>query len=202
MEKESWEVSLVSIDELKLSDYNPREISEHDFKSLKSSIKRFGLVSPIVVNRRDKQVIGGHMRLRAARELGHKYVPVRYEDLSEREAKLLNLALNKIDGRWNRQKLEELIYDLSSDGAGDLNLTGFEDWELELYNPGEGILTEDMQEVIDNFEDMYGTDPDNMVLYFRFRDPEKFQKMRNLLAIGLSRECKGAHLYDKFKDEL
>ena len=129
------EIKSVSINLLKLSDYNPREISEKDFQSLKNSLKEFGFVEPIVANKQN-EIIGGHMRFRAAQELGIKEIPVVYVDLPEGKQKLLNLALNRISGRWDREKLEKLIFELYKIKDIDLKLSGFEDWELELYNPG------------------------------------------------------------------
>lgn len=120
--------------ELKAAIYNPREISEHDFESLKKSIKEFGLVEPIVVNK-DKEIIGGHMRVKAAESLGITEVPCIMVDLTPEKAKLLNLALNRISGKWDVQKLGELIVDLNTQGV-DLSLSGFEGWEINYYNVG------------------------------------------------------------------
>ncbi len=50
-------------------------------------------------------MVGGHQRLLAARKLGLATVPVVYVDLSPEQARLLNLALNKISGSWD----EELV---------------------------------------------------------------------------------------------
>jgi len=129
------EIVNVKIRDLKFAEYNPREITEHDYEALKNAIKEFGIVDPIIVNKKENQIIGGHMRVRAAQELGMEEVPVYYIDLPENRAKILNLALNRIQGRWNREKLEKMIYDLSQ-AEVNLPLTGFEDWELEFYNPG------------------------------------------------------------------
>jgi hypothetical protein len=55
---------------LKPAPYNPRTITPKAAKGLRASLKRFGLVQPIVWNRRSKHVVGGHQRLDALRELG------------------------------------------------------------------------------------------------------------------------------------
>jgi hypothetical protein len=114
--------------------YNPREITDHDFNALKDSIKEFGFVEPVVANK-NNQIVGGHMRWRAAKDLGMETVPVVYVDLPPEKEKILSLALNRISGRWDQKKLEALIKELSLTALGDLHLSGFENWELELYTP-------------------------------------------------------------------
>jgi hypothetical protein len=116
------------------SEYNPREITEIEFKKLQDSIQEFGFVEPVIVNKKN-QIIGGHMRVRAAKVLGLTTVPCVTVDVEGDRAKVLNLALNRISGRWDTQKLGELITNLSSSNF-DIKLSGFEDWELEHYNLG------------------------------------------------------------------
>ena len=53
--------------------YNPRQISTKDYNSLKQSIKKFGMVDPIIANK-DNTVIGGHQRLKICKEL--KYIEI------------------------------------------------------------------------------------------------------------------------------
>ena len=126
------QTTFVRIDELKFSDYNPREISIHDFESLKRSIRRYGLVEPIVANHhlgRENVIVGGHQRVRAAKALGIAEVPVIYVDLPVSEEQLLNLALNRIKGDWQEEQLVQLIGQIES--GQDLGLTGFTDQELD-----------------------------------------------------------------------
>ena len=80
---------------------NPRTISAGQMAALQRSISQFGVVDPLVVRKSDHTVIGGHQRLEAARTLGLKTVPVVFVDLTESEASLLNIALNKISGDWD-----------------------------------------------------------------------------------------------------
>ena len=63
----------VPIDKLIKADYNPRKWDEKALNDLKQSIKRFGIVDPAIVNiapKRKNIVIGGHMRIEAAKGLG------------------------------------------------------------------------------------------------------------------------------------
>ncbi len=75
-------------------------------------------------------MIGGHQRLLAARKLGLATVPVVYVDLSQEQARLLNLALNKISGSWDDELLARMVADLSSVADLDLGLSGFSEDEL------------------------------------------------------------------------
>src|SRR5687767_14622937 len=91
---------------------NPRTIGEAELAALTRSIREFGFVQPILARQADNVVIGGHQRLVAARRLGHKTVPVTYVDLNQEQARLLNLALNRINGDWDEQLLARLLTDL------------------------------------------------------------------------------------------
>jgi len=102
-----------------------------EMEKLKRSIAEFGFVEPLVARRSDHLVIGGHQRLEAAKALGMASVPVVYVDLSDAEAKTLNLALNKIQGQWDLPKLGELLEDLQRLPEIDETLTGFDGDEVD-----------------------------------------------------------------------
>lgn len=77
-------IKYVKISELIPSDYNPRKASKEDAHQLKKSIEKFGLVDPIIVNSspsRKNIVIGGHFRLRVAKEIGLVEVPVVFTEI-------------------------------------------------------------------------------------------------------------------------
>src|SRR3989454_9342588 len=109
--------------------YNPRTISDHDLGALRRSLRFFGTVEPIVVNRRSGRIVGGHQRVKAAQAERIDTLPVFYVDLDDPSEKQLNLALNRIHGEWNEEMLEELLAELKAGGA-DLELTGFTDDEI------------------------------------------------------------------------
>lgn len=71
-------VTEVSIDDIKPAAYNPRRITKEQQKELCESIRKFGLVVPILVNRKDNVIIAGHQRTKAARLCGIDKVPVQY----------------------------------------------------------------------------------------------------------------------------
>ncbi len=99
------QIQTVNIDELIASDYNPRKWDPDAIEQLKESIKRFGIVDPLLVNgaeNRKNVVIGGHFRLKVAKDLGINEVPVVYISISDIEKeKELNLRLNKNLGEWD-----------------------------------------------------------------------------------------------------
>lgn len=123
------EILNLSIDDVKVADYNPREISDHDFSSLKQSLKEFGFLQPIVLNK-NHVIIGGHMRLRAWKDLGETTVPCLIVDLPPDRERLLNIALNRISGQWDMEKLSEMVYKLSTESADDLRLSGLDEVEV------------------------------------------------------------------------
>lgn len=98
------EIKETPIEQLKPAEYNPRIMTEKQVNDLTESIKRFGLVDPIIVNQhegRENIVVGGHQRLKIASNLGFKTIPVVYVNLPEKEEKELNLRLNKNLGEWD-----------------------------------------------------------------------------------------------------
>jgi ParB-like chromosome segregation protein Spo0J len=80
--------------------YNPRQISSKQYKDLKESVKKFGLVDPIIVNK-DNTVIGGHQRLKVCKELKYVDVDCVMLDLSKEEERELNIRLNKNTGDFD-----------------------------------------------------------------------------------------------------
>lgn len=116
-----------NIYELREADYNPRQLTEKQHKDLKSSIEKFGFVDPIIINdnpKRQNVVIGGHQRLKIARELGIVDVPCVLLNLSKKEERELNIRLNKNSGGWDWDKLAN-EFDIS-----ELTEWGFKENEL------------------------------------------------------------------------
>lgn len=122
-------VEHVKISDLKFAGYNPRLISNDDMASLVNSIREFGMVEPVVVNK-DNVVIGGHMRLRACNQLSIEEIPIVYVDLDKKKEKILNLALNRIHGTFDIEKLSVVLGELKLDAMDDLSLTGFSEIEI------------------------------------------------------------------------
>lgn len=122
---------------LEIADYNPRSISQAMLEKLKKGLQEFGCVQPIVANKAtatikgNAKVVGGHQRLTAARALGWTEIPcIIINEPSEKREKALNLALNKISGEWQFDKLGELLSELD-DGEFDIEFTGFDSMEIK-----------------------------------------------------------------------
>ncbi len=126
--KDNLQIVMVSIDELRFSEYNPRKASRKQYDDLKKSIERFGFVDPLVVNSAENRkniVIGGHFRLKIAKDMGFKTVPVVYVDIPDIEKeKELNLRLNKNTGEWDW----DLVFNFDEDFLRDV---GFDVKELQ-----------------------------------------------------------------------
>ncbi len=127
MNSQNLTVEYISISVLNAAKYNPRKHSKEQMEQLKESIKRFGLVDPIIVNRakeRQNIIIGGHFRMMAALELGITTVPVVYVDIPELDReKELNLRLNKNQGEFDFELLRDFDKTL-------LEYTGFSKIEM------------------------------------------------------------------------
>ena len=142
-------IKFVDPELLKSAAYNPRQISREELNKLIKSIKQFGFVDPALVRKQDNMIVGGHQRVKAAQELGLKEIPVVYLDITENDAKLLNVALNKISGDWDEDKLTELLAELQFFDDVDELLTGFDEDELDqlladLEEPKEGLTDDDV----------------------------------------------------------
>lgn len=121
MNNSDLKIQKVKIEELNSAPYNPRKWSKDAIVQLTRSIEEFGLVDPILVNSaptRKNIVIGGHFRLKVAKDLSYKEVPVVYIDLPDIEKeKELNIRLNKNLGDWDWDLLAEFDQKLL-DGVG------------------------------------------------------------------------------------
>ncbi len=115
------------------ADYNPRKDlkpGDPEYEKLKRSIEQFGYVEPVIWNKTTSHVVGGHQRLKVLLDMGITEVECVVIEMDEEKEKALNIALNKISGDWDKDKLMLLIADLQ--GADfDVSLTGFEPAELD-----------------------------------------------------------------------
>ena len=119
--------------ELLPADYNPRKDlkpGDAEYEKLKRSIEQFGYVEPVIWNKTTGFVVGGHQRLKVLLDMGITEVECVVVEMDAETEKALNIALNKISGEWDKDKLALLIADLQ--GADfDVSLTGFEPAEID-----------------------------------------------------------------------
>ena len=131
---EQVKTQVFPLSELEYAKYNPRKMltpGDPEFEALCRSIETFGYVDMIVVNVRDgkRTIVSGHQRASAMRYLGRTEAECIIVDLDDAREKALNVAMNKISGEWDKEKLKELLKDLDLSGL-DMTLTGFDDEEL------------------------------------------------------------------------
>jgi DNA modification methylase len=134
MENQKLQIVEVPINELKASEYNPRKWDKSAIEQLTESIKRFSIVDPILCNNasgRENVVIGGHFRLKVAKDLGYKQMPVVYLNIPDLEKeKELNLRLNKNIGAFDLDLLSQFDETFLAD-------IGFNSEELDDIFPAE-----------------------------------------------------------------
>ena len=121
--------------------YNPRiELipGDTEYENLRRSITTYGLIIPVVWNKRTNRGVGGHQRLTVLENEGETEVDVSVVDLDETQERQLNVALNKVEGGWDEEKLGDLLAELGEDAT----LTGFTQQEID-------SLTNDIDSLID-----------------------------------------------------
>lgn len=119
------------IADMERATYNPRVDlmpGDHEYESIKNSIEAFKLVVPVVWNRRTNRVVSGHQRLTVLEDVGETEVTVSAVDLDTTAEKQLNIALNKIEGGWDDQRLSDILLELGDEAAD----TGFTESEIEV----------------------------------------------------------------------
>ena len=127
------QIKTLPIGDLVPADYNPRKElkpGDPEFDKLKRSLDEFGYVEPVIWNKTTGRIVGGHQRVNALRALGYASVDCVVVELDETREKALNVALNKISGQWDEDKLALLIADLDASDF-DAELTGFDDEEIQ-----------------------------------------------------------------------
>ena len=143
--KTTTEMQLVPI--VKLVPYvnNARTHSPEQINKLRSSLREFGFINPVIIDR-DFGVIAGHGRILAAKEEGITEVPCVFADhLTEAQKKAYIIADNRMamDAGWDEELLRVEIEALQAE-AFDLSLTGFDEKELaDLFGDDSGSEAKD-----------------------------------------------------------
>ncbi len=108
------EIRVMPLSALTPAAYNPRTISQEAARGLRASLRRFGLVQPIVWNERTGNVVGGHQRIEALKSLGKTEAQVVVVDLPVSKEKALNVTLNNpsISGEFTAD-LQGILAELS-----------------------------------------------------------------------------------------
>ena len=131
MGKTTTEMQLVPLGKLVPYINNARTHSPEQLTKLRSSLREFGFINPVIIDR-DYNIIAGHGRVLAAKEEGIMEIPCVFVDyLTEAQKKAYILADNRmaLDAGWDEELLRIEIESLQGEDF-DVSLTGFEEQEL------------------------------------------------------------------------
>lgn len=123
-------IKVRKISDLIAAEYNPRSLNDNQFSTISDSLKRFGFVDPVLVNKHPDRmdiIIGGHQRTKVAKSLGYKEVPTVELELTLDQEKELNIRLNKNTGDFDEELLVEFFE------AEELTEWGFAPDELYFF---------------------------------------------------------------------
>ena len=143
--KTTTEMQLVPITKLVPYVNNARTHSPEQINKLRSSLREFGFINPVIIDR-DFGVIAGHGRILAAKEEGIAEVPCVFADhLTQAQKKAYILADNRMamDAGWDEELLRVEIEALQAE-TFDLSLTGFDEKELsDLFKDDADVQEDD-----------------------------------------------------------
>ena len=143
------EMNLVDVDKLIPYVNNARTHSKEQINKLRASIREFGFINPVIIDR-DYNVIAGHGRILASQEEGIDKVPCVFVDyLTDAQKKAYIIADNRmaLDADWDEELLKIEIESLKDEDF-DLSFTGFDESELlDLFGDDSKGKVED-----DNFD--------------------------------------------------
>ncbi len=161
-------IEKVPISKINPAPYNPRidlKPGDPDYEKLKTSIRTFGYIEPLVWNERTGTLVGGHQRLKILIEEGVSEVEVSVVNLPLEKEEALNLALNKIRGDWDKYKLAEILEELS--GIPEIEVTGFDAPEIsEIFDRLEKVKEDefDAEDELNKIDDAITKKGDLIIL--------------------------------------
>lgn len=125
-------VARIALDKINPAPYNPRiELTpdDPDYKKIQESINGFGYADPMILNEHNNVLISGHQRLNILKAMGYTEADVSIVNIADaQKEKAMNIAMNKITGRWDEGKVREILLDFTEDLA---SLAGYEKEEFE-----------------------------------------------------------------------
>ena len=154
------------ISEMDRAKYNPRidlKPGDDEYTNLHHNIDRFGLVRPIIWNKRTNTVVGGHQRLTVLENMGVEEVEVSVVDLDIIREKALNAALNKCEGKQDDAKIIAILNELGDEAYE----TGFSEMEIQALESNIDDLVDGdfLENELSNIEELF-----NLQLTFNAQD--------------------------------
>jgi ParB-like chromosome segregation protein Spo0J len=154
---------------------NPRK-NDHAVEAVAAAIKRFGFRVPVLA-KSDGSLIDGHLRVKAAKHLGMKDVPVVLcDDLSEADIKALRISMNRMAelAEWDTELLSAELEGLASEGI-TLEDVGFDSSALDALGVS---ANEDVE--IKNGPQEFGV---NITFSIVFENPQQQQAWYDLVKV-------------------
>jgi len=116
----------IPVGRCRLLERNPQSVSPAQMVAMKRSIKRYGMVAPILVRKKGKwyEIVSGNHRFMACQELGHTHVPCVVARLSDKQVRVLAVNLNLIHGNPTAEQLAPFLGDMTDDMLREIHLEG------------------------------------------------------------------------------
>jgi ParB-like nuclease domain len=131
-----WQIEMTPVDSLRPAKRNARTHSKRQIREISDSIRRYGVMCPIIADEK-KQIVAGHARVEASKNLGLKHLPViQVSHLSEAELRAYTLADNALAAKsgWDRRSLAVELKELQialPEIDLDISATGFDPGEVD-----------------------------------------------------------------------
>ena len=125
------ETKTIRLSEMTPAEYNPRkdlQPNDPEYAGIERSINEFGYIEPIIYNEQTGNIVSGHQRAKVLAAHGEAEATAVVVSLPIEDEKVLNVALNRISGHWDVDKLADLLDEIKT--AGGLANTGFAEYEL------------------------------------------------------------------------
>ncbi len=125
-------IKTMRLDEINPAPYNPRKQmrpGDPGYERIRASLENYGLVEPLIFNKTTGNLVGGHQRYQILQDLGYKSAPVSIVELDQDREKALNITLNRAQGEWDQEQLDNLVKEL--DAAGQAEAATFNRQEID-----------------------------------------------------------------------
>lgn len=133
-----FDVATIPITRIKPAPYNPRkdlEPGSPEWRKIEASLDGFGLVEPLVWNKKTKHLVSGHQRLKILRDKGATEIPVAVVNIPPAVEKRLVIAMNRVAGDWDGVALANMLRELQAEdvSSGEFLEMGFTDPETDRF---------------------------------------------------------------------
>lgn len=199
--------------------YNPRKISPEELNKIKTSITTFGYLGDLIVNKRTRHVVGGNQRLSVLKDLGFKELECKIVDVDLQSEMALNIALNKLGGEFDTDKLALVFAELENANDSEFSpdflnsLTGFSSDEIEdimsinteaeafdFENEEDEESDNEKADLIDGSNQINNSVQENYII-INFDNLEQYQKAKEQLGLkNLERTVNWNILKESFKE--